>query len=169
MRHTIFEGLAVVLVVVLVVGACATEPSTEAEARFAGEWMIDQPTHATYEASWYRFHADGELEHLRDCAFGGPVPTGFVNLPDDSVRCELAAAWSAPDRETLVIDATCSDGVGREVVLGFPADATGNATGQSAIDVVAVDGDGGWGHTPFDWVWQKCGEAGCMPVFDACR
>lgn len=137
------------------------------DERFVGEWMIDQPQHATYEASWYRFHADGELEHLRDCDLGGPVPTGFVNQGDDLV-CQFASTWSAAAPATLAIEAVCTDERARQIVLGFPTDTTGNATGQGAVEVVSVDGETGWAHAPWDWVWHKCGEAGCEPALALC-
>jgi hypothetical protein len=131
--------------------------------------MIDQPLHATYEASWYRFHDSGELEHLTDCSFGGPVPTGFVNRMDDAVRCHFASTWSAPGPEALVVDSVCTDGGAREIVLGFPGDTSANATGQSAVEVVSVDGEAGWGHAPWEWVWHKCGATGCEPAIASCQ
>jgi hypothetical protein len=138
---------------------CTGEPAVTHE-RFVGEWMIDQPFHALYEASWYRFHDSGELEHLRDCSFGGPVPTGFVS-DGGSLTCEFGARWSASELTTLVIAGACSDGRERDIVLGFPSDTTGNATGQTAIDVISVGGETGWGHFTFDWMWTKCGD--CTP------
>ena len=85
---------APVLLSIVVAGCSGNSPGDdppggdppETNARFVGEWMVDQPFHATYEASWYFFHDDGELEHLRDCSVGGPGPTGFVSDASDSVR-----------------------------------------------------------------------------------
>jgi hypothetical protein len=156
---------------VLVVMAACNEPMPPpagTNPRFVGEWMIDQPSHATYEASWYEFHEDGRLEHLRDCTLGGPVPTGFVSDASQSVRCEFGARWSALDAETLVIDGVCDDGLERALVLAFPAVASGNAAGLFGIDVVSVGGEGGWGHFTFEWAWQKCAEDGCPPVLGQC-
>src|SRR5688572_18288667 len=131
----------VVHVLVLLAIACAYPSQTggpsaepETDPRFVGEWMIDQPNHALYEASWYRFRDDGVLEHLRDCSFGGEVPTGFVSDVAGSVRCEFADGWSAPDNITLEIDGVCSDERPREIVLAFPRDATANATGQADVE-----------------------------------
>jgi hypothetical protein len=157
------------LLVPLLLASCAEPSDDPATERFAGEWMIEQPFHATYEASWYRFHDDGVLEHLGDCAFGGPVPTGFVVDATDSQRCVFADQWTATNAETIVIDGTCDDGIDRDIVLGFPSDTSGNATGQTAIDVRSVGGETGWTHTPWDWLWQKCGETSCVPSLDACR
>jgi hypothetical protein len=157
------------LVPVVLAGCAGPGAGHETDARFVGEWMIDQPLHATYEASWYRFHDGGELEHLRDCSFGGPVPTGFVNQMDDAVRCHFASTWSAAEPETLVIDSVCTDDRAREIVLGFPTDTSANATGQSAVEVVAVDGETGWGHAPWMWVWHKCGASGCEPAIASCQ
>jgi hypothetical protein len=153
----------------LFLAGCAEDtsgPSPETNPRFVGEWMIDQPAHALYEASWYLFHDDGRLEHLRDCSFGGPVPTGSVDDASVSIRCLFGDRWSAPDGDTLVVSGTCSDGNEREIVLGFPADATGNAGGVSTIEVVSVGGETGWGHFTFDWVWHKCGESGCASALE---
>ncbi len=158
-----------ILLLTLVLAACSEQGGPgvpgETDERFVGEWMIDQPLHATYEASWYDFHADGSLEHLGDCSFGGTTgPTGFVNKAGGQLRCEFAERWSAPDASTLVIDGACSDGRDRQIVLGFPTDTGQNASGLSAIDVTQVGGEDGWGHFQFDWSWQKCGDESCAPA-----
>jgi hypothetical protein len=158
-----------VFLLAIVLASCAEYSDGLATERFAGEWMIEQPSHATYEASWYRFHDGGQLEHLRDCAFGGQVPTGFVTDAADSLRCVFGDRWTAADAETIVIDGACDDGIDRDIVLGFPSDTSGNASGQTAIDVRSVGGDVGWLHSPWDWVWHKCDETSCMPTLDACR
>ena len=157
------------LTLVVVLAGCAEHGDDQATGRFAGEWMIEQPSHATYEASWYRFHDSGDVEHLRDCAFGGPVPTGFVTDASGALRCLFGDRWTAADGETLVIDGACDDGIDRDIVLGFPSDPSGNATGQTAIDIRSVGGDAGWLHSPWEWRWQKCGETGCVPTLEACR
>ncbi len=154
----------IALLAVLLIG-CAepTEPVAPGD-RFAGEWMVEQPFHAGYEASWYLFHESGQLEHLRDCV----GRAGFVSNASDSIRCQFGDRWSAEDGDTLVIDGACSDALGREMVLGFPADTNANAVGQSAVEVVSVGGEDGW-HFEWDWVWQKCGDASCVPALDQCR
>jgi hypothetical protein len=160
---------SLVLVLPILLAGCAVHDDDPASGRFAGEWMIEQPFHATYEASWYRFHDGGELEHRRDCAFGGPVPTGFVTDATDTRRCVFGDRWSAADAETVVIDGVCDDGIDRDIVLGFPSDASGNATGQTAIEIRSVAGDAGWIHSPWDWRWQNCGDTSCVSTLDACR
>ena len=62
---------------------------------------------------------------------------------------------ASSETETIVIDGACDDGIGRDIVLGFPSDTSGNATGQAAIEIRSVGGDAGWLHSPWDWVWQK--------------
>jgi hypothetical protein len=147
----------------------APGPAGEADVRFVGAWLVEQPFHAGYEASWYHFHDDGTLQHLRDCAFGGEVPTGFVTDASGSVRCEFADRWSASDAETLAIAGACSDAREREIVLHFPADTSANATGQPAIEVISVGGESDWGHFQWDWVWQRCGAGDCTPTLIDCR
>lgn len=157
-----------VLLPVLAAGCSGSNSTADpggTHQRFVGEWMIDQPFHATYEASWYLFHDSGELEHLRDCAFGGQIPTGWVSDASEQVRCDFARSWSAPDADTLVITGACSDGRDRDIVLAFPADTTGNATGLVTIAVVEVGGEDGWLHAHFDWAWQRCAEQSCEPAF----
>jgi hypothetical protein len=160
--------MRVAVLLPIVLASCAEHEDDPATERFAGEWMIEQPFHATYEASWYRFHASGAVEHLRDCTLGGPVPTGFVTDPGDSLRCVFADRWTALGAETLVIDGACDDGIEREIVLGFPSDTSANASGQAAIDIRTVGGEAGWTHVPWDWVWRKCGETSCAPSVDPC-
>ncbi len=167
MRATLSVGLLAVLPL-----GCAEraggdpDPTTpETDPRFLGEWMVDQPYHALYEASWYDFQEDGVLQHVRDCSLGDEVPTGVVSDPTRSTRCFFGERWSAPDSVTLVIAGTCSDERARDIVLAFPADTTANATGQPLVDVVMVGGEDGWGHFSWDWVWQRCGAESCPPTF----
>lgn len=139
----------------------------EGSGRFVGEWMIDQPFHAGYEASWYVFRADGRLEHVRDCAYGGPVPTGFVTDASGETSCLFDGTWWAPDHDTLAIDGVCSDDFAREIRLGFPTDAAGNAGGQTDVQVVSVGGETGWVHDVFAWRWTICLESTCEPALAA--
>ena len=136
------------------------EPTTagdpEPGQRFVGEWLVEQPFHAGYEASWFHFHEDGQLEHLRDCI----GLAGSIRDASDSLRCQFGDRWLAPDADTLAIGGACSDERAREIVLGFPADRT--------AELISVGGEAGWA-LEWAWVWQKCGEADCRPTLEMCR
>jgi hypothetical protein len=142
------------------------DPPGELEPRFVGEWMVDQPAHALYEASWYRFGEDGLLELTDSCTAGGPADyqTGIVQNDALTVSCLFGAAWASAGDSTLVIDGECNDGRGREIVLGFRGDASGNAAGLTQVDVLSVGGETDWAHHFPEWRWMKCLEA-CLPDF----
>jgi hypothetical protein len=164
------------LVLLLVLGAGCPERATswtedppgQLEPRFVGEWRVDQPAHALYESSWYRFDGDGGLEMTHSCTAGGPADyqTGTVQNDDLTVSCAFGAGWSSAGQATLLIDGECDDGAARQIVLGFPADASGNAAGlsQTQIDVVSVGGEPNWAHRWPEWRWTKCLED-CPPDF----
>jgi hypothetical protein len=121
--------------------------------------MVDQPFHALYEASWYRFDDDGVLGHEGTCTVGSPAvgfETGFVRGQGDLV-CTFGERWSSPDHETLLIEGECSDGLVRDIELGFPADSAANSQGgQTQVEVLSVGGDEGWEHGFPEWRWLKC-------------
>ncbi|MFN7130559.1 MAG: hypothetical protein ACK4N5_00655 [Myxococcales bacterium] len=128
--------------------------------RFAGTWLIDQPAHATYEASLYELRPDGLLAHLETFSVvdrGPDYRTGSVSRPDGSVRCLFADWWRAPDARTLQLGSRCSDGVAREVVLEFPGPPEGNAL-SAEVHIATVGGERGWVHRDFDWRFVKCND-----------
>jgi len=148
------------------------DPAGDAPAtseRFVGEWMIDQPYHAGYEATWYRFEADTALLRTRVCAVGSPyTPTGYVVSADTTRRCDFADRWSSLDDQTLVVQATCTDGASAEIVLAFSEDASTNAQGLTTVAVVSVGDETDWGHFFPEWRWVKCVGTGnaCTPQID---
>ncbi len=134
---------------------------------FSGVWMIDQPTHATYEASLYRFHSDGRLEFLETFDHGRVEPdyvTGTVSTADRSVICRFAESWSATDARTLRFGSLCTDGVAREVVLDLKTDSPGDWGYEP--EIVSVGGESGWIHPDFPWRFLKClpDRSNCKPL-----
>lgn len=148
--------------------AACTDPATSAgpadrDPRFIGEWMIDQPAHAGYEASTYTFSADGSVGARSLCVFGGPpdLMTGFVQAPSGGLSCAFAEGWRSDGPDTLIVDATCTDGRPRDVHLAFPSDPSRNGV-EVLPEVVAVDGEPGWAHDFPTWRWARC-EGGVCP------
>lgn len=157
------------LLVVLLAGCPNREPGAVPSERFVGQWAVEQPFHAGYEASWYTFHQDGRLTLDRNCSFDGLEGlTGFVNDPEQTRWCWFGDAWSGQGDSTLAIDGTCDDGVAREIVLGFPDDQAMNTIGVG-VEVLSVGGEEGWGHYSFEWRWVKCTPgADCVTAPDLC-
>ena len=157
--------------IALVVGACggtAPPPVTgeEHDPRFVGLWIVEQPFHALYEATWYDFRADGTLitghttpesctPHLERHCVTGSVGNCKTQTCTPETTCVFGEAWHSLDDATLVIDGECSDGVAREIVLGFTTDAAAN-TGGAQVDVVEVGGEPTWIHDNWEWSFRKC-------------
>lgn len=127
---------------------------------FGGGWLIEQPLHALYEASYYRFEADGRVELVvstpPDCTghLERFCETGHVSPPNGTLLCRFGGGrWSEVSERVLAIDAVCEDGVTREVVLDFvEVDPTTWGTPR----IVAVDGEEGWVHSSWDWTFRRC-------------
>ncbi len=143
----------------------------EHDARFTGLWAVEQPFHALYEVTHYDFQADGTLVTLAswpgDCSghLSQHCVTGSVAncVPDQNTwRCESGLTclfgdrWHSLDHQTLVIEGECSDGVVRDIVLGFSPDASGNAAYGAEAVLETVDGDDAWSHDNWDWAFRKC-------------
>jgi hypothetical protein len=150
--------------------------------RFVGRWVVEQPTHALYEATYYTFEADGTL------ATGGSFPadcsghlskhcvTGSVAncVPDAGTPCEsdltcvFGSEWYSLDASTLIIEGDCSDGAAREIRIALASDTSSNTQwGGAGGTLVSVDGEVGWSHDNWDWVFRKCpagtDESTCTP------
>lgn len=140
-------------------------PGGERHARFAGEWMVDQPTHALYEATYYTFELDGTVTIGRTCPEG--YETGAVMNQETWVTCHFGDRWGSDGPATLIVAGACDDGVAREIVLGFPSDSSGNAAGVFSIEVASVGGQSeGWAHGFPEWRWVRCVDGGgCEPQF----
>lgn len=127
---------------------------------FGGGWLIEQPMHALYEASYYRFEADGRVELVAstppDCTghLERFCETGHVSPPNGTLLCRFGGGrWWEVSERVLAIEAVCDDGVAREVVLDF-AELDPATWGTPRI--VAVDGEEGWVHTSWDWTFRRC-------------
>lgn len=130
------------------------EPSPERGGRFVGTWLIDQPSHALYEYTFYTFGADGTLERGPMCDETGWVQRGV----DSPLRCTFGDGWESHGDTALAIFGACSDGQDRTIELQFLTPPDANADG-AAVQVTAVDGEPGWGHEWPSWRWQRCGGA----------
>ncbi len=152
-------------------------------AAIAGVWLIDQPYHALYEATWYRFGEDGTLDELESETYGHEVPTGTVGRCDEwspqdddhcaeftnggeclehyppyctvwsDVSCAFADQWWSRATGELSVRASCTDGSARTVVFDVTDLLAGDA---EAPRVSSVDGEDGWYHNMWDWRWVKC-------------
>ena len=136
---------------------------------FVGWWVVEQPTHALYEATLYELLPEGELvEHDTYLLGGEPYEgyvTGTVANADSSVRCDFRGPWTSDGARGLQLGSECTDGQERTVQLAFPE---GDATTGLIPTVESVGGeDGGedgWAHRDFDWSWRKCANRDdCVP------
>jgi hypothetical protein len=147
--------------------AAPEAPEPEHRGRFVGPWLIDQPYHALYEASVYDFRADGTLVHVKTWTYGDKpedYETGMVSDAEWKVICRFGSSWRSEGDATLVVAGACTDGVAREIALGFNDDPSANVWDAGAR-VVSVGGvaDAGWDHHFPEWRWAKCAS------LDACH
>ncbi len=146
-----------------------------AELVFLGNWRVDQPDHAGYEATIYRFGELGVLREIESQGFGsGQVPTGRVARCDEfrqgvgfgncltwGPECVFGNEWTTTDLQTLVITSTCDDGETRRVALLFEDPSRP----QSAPEII-VDGQTNWRHNDFQWAWTQCeDDEDCLTSF----
>lgn len=120
---------------------------------FAGRWLVDQPTHALYEATIYDLRDDHWTEEVCTETFGGPVPTGVVERTADGLRCHFDGPWQSRHEGELAIDAYCDDSASRTVVLTV---SWGTDGAPSEVVVEKVDGERGWVHPWPEWRWLPC-------------
>lgn len=127
---------------------------------FEGGWLIEQPLHALYEASYYRFERDGRVVLVAssppDCTghLERFCETGHVSPKDGTLLCRFGGGrWSEVSERVVSIDAVCDDGVSRAVELDF-GEVDPAVWGTPAI--VEVDGEPGWRHASWDWTFRRC-------------
>jgi hypothetical protein len=132
-------------------GCAPAENTTELETwfdRFSGQWLVDQPYHAGYEATFYQMHEGGSL--TMENSVWNTEPTGTVYNPDSNLSCRFGDRWHSPNSATLAIAGECDDAIAREIVLGFSADPANDSNDARAF-VISVDGDPGWYHNQSEW------------------
>jgi hypothetical protein len=161
------------------------ESFAERDPRFVGTWLVDQPDHALYEASFYELEVGGAVTHLGTETFGGEpledFEVGLVQIEEacpnaicPTVVCRFGDRWRSAGDDTLLIDGVCDDGLGREIELRFVGDEVGNAVGLTQVDVARVGAaTEGVSHPGFNWRFLKCldedgeplsGSWGCEPL-----
>jgi len=129
----------------------------ERHERFVGLWLVAQPTHATYEATYYDFREDGLLYAHRSIDLGGHLQkhgvTGSVAQESSGISCVFGQRWYSLDPQTLVIAGDCSDARRREITLGFPSSEDDLGL---VVEIIAVGGENDWIHDNWDWMFKKC-------------
>lgn len=153
------------------------------DPRFIGLWAVEQPTHALYEVTYYRFDATGALTavasdpadcsgHLAQHCVTGSVANCVPAPPDlrcdGTVTCVFGDTWSSLDARTLVIAGVCSDAAAREIVIALAADASADEQwGGAEATVRTVGGDPAWSHDNWPWAFRRCpagtGPTDCVP------
>lgn len=147
-------------------------PERAHDPRFHGWWVVEQPTHALYEATYYELRADGTLVtgastpadcggHLaRHCVTGSVarcVPEAPATRCEAELTCVFGDSWSSLDAAHLVIAGACSDGRARDIVIAMNPDPSSNAEwGGAGGELVSVDGEPGWSHDNWAWAFRKC-------------
>ncbi len=161
---------------------------SDATDAWAGLWLIDQPSHALYEATIYDFRPDGTLVEVRSEFLGGgidePPEVGFVARcekreietrescePDGTCEqreyeycaewgptCFFGERWSALSADEIYIQGECSDDQSRMLEFEFSGE-------RYAPAVIRVEGEE-WEHNSFEWRWSRCDdEESCLPEF----
>jgi hypothetical protein len=151
--------------------AASSEPDADAGAPrednplFLGLWVVEQPSHALYEATLYELLPSGELvEH--DTYLLGAAPyqgyvTGTVANADSSVRCDFHSRWTSAGARQLELGSECTDAQSRAVQLSFP---DGDPATGLVPTVDSVGGESGWAHRYFRWTWRMGPDLNdCMP------
>lgn len=137
------------------------------EALLSGLWVIDQPSHALYEATLYELGDDG-LIGVHDSMLLGAEPwpnyvTGSVENTDGSLRCVFEGRWQSLGPRVIELEARCTDATSRSVQVDLPEDQD-PATGVNAV-VLSVGGESGWDHRDWPWSWRKCESRDACPPF----
>ncbi len=132
---------------------------------FVGQWIVDQPSHALYESTLYRFQPDGTLQvgqaeppncegHLAKHCVTGSVENCFSSTGhcQSTLSCVFGEHWRSIDSNELIIVGKCSDGQERDIRLKFPT----NASMGTKPEVVSVGEEINWSHNSWEWNFRKC-------------
>jgi len=131
------------------------------DARFVGLWLVEQPFHALYEATFYELGADGAVREgpsdPAGCAahLGEHCVTGSVADAATGTSCVFGERWRSLDPATLVVRGACDDGRARDIVLAFDPDPSGNAESAGVV-LASVGGETTWAHDNWEWSFRKC-------------
>lgn len=125
---------------------------------FVGLWVIEQGGPTEYQATLYELQAGGDLLQHDTFDFAPPPHEGFVTGTVErsagGARCSFEQRWQADAARALRVDANCTDGATRSIVLAFPeGDETQGIT--PAITSVAGESEG-WTHAGSAWTFRKC-------------
>lgn len=151
--------------------------------RFIGLWVVEQPTHALYEATYYDFMADGTLitgssipgdcsGHLsRHCVTGSVancVPDPATGWCESDLTCVFGDTWYSLDSSTLIIIGACSDDRPREILFAFSEDPSLDTEwGGAGAALVSVGSETSWTHDNWPWAFRRCpagtDESTCPP------
>lgn len=145
-------------------GADATDVAVPVDAAepgfFGGGWIIDQPFHALYEASFYRLEPDGRVALIASTPSGcmGHLErfceTGHVSPPTEGILCRFGGGtWAEREPLELSITTTCDDGQTRTVVLDF---SRFDPELGGVPKILEVSGQKGWRHASWDWFFRRC-------------
>ncbi|MFO0604396.1 MAG: hypothetical protein U0324_14530 [Polyangiales bacterium] len=155
----------------LALAAPAASAQPRAPVDWTGLWIVDQPTHAEYEATTYRFARNGTLALDRAYQSGftppaGAAPVGFVAR--GAVSCRFGARWSSAGA-TLRVDGVCSDGRARTIELSIAGDGSVGGAEPFMPSVLRVGDEPGWSHPRWPWRFRRCDAdpAGACAEMDA--
>ena len=156
----------------------------EAPELWHGWWLVDQPSHALYEATYYEFQPGGILvqgdtyvldtpapdmevgtvgkcaelhtETYEDCSSNGNAceTREYSYCVRHDPICTFGDRWGSMGERTLLIEGDCSDGIPHVIELEFDAEAD-LQNGQWLVPQVRVEGEP-WEHNWWDWAWHRC-------------
>jgi hypothetical protein len=145
-------------------GACRPQGY---DARFVGLWLVDQPCHALYEATYYAFDAQGGLSIVDSVGLAPGEQTGLVTdcpqttpptFCESPLRCVFGDRWHSLGPTRLFVKGECNDGTTRAIQIGFTPEVQPVHACGGEGELLDVDGDIEWMHWGFEWSWRKCAE-----------
>lgn len=130
----------------------------EHSGRFAGLWLIDQPFHALYEATLYRFNDTGSIDVLAQSPSG--YQTGTICSTSTDAACALGGEWYSRGADTLCVMFQCGARGQRIGTFVFVDSSHSNCSNPEIWCgnpvAIAVQQDTAWRHCDFEWRWIKC-------------